>query len=172
MHRDRQIPRELSAKECGSAAGALLGGNLRNWVLIHRKKSNAARRPPGSSKSVEGPALFKANCAVCHGADARGGDPNGHGVRTQPSDLTRIDARNGGIYRIAQVERIISGEEQIPGGHGTRSMPAWGLIFSQIAWNQDFGRIRIHNLAVYLSRLQETLTPRHAVALWLDVGGA
>ena len=75
-------------------------------------------------------------------------------LKSQPSDLTRIAVRNGGIYPMARVERIISGEEQVPGGHGTRSMPVWGLIFSQIAWDQDLGRIRIHNLAVYLSRLK------------------
>ena len=36
------------------AAGVLLGGHLRNWVLIHRKKSNAARKPHGSSNPWKG----------------------------------------------------------------------------------------------------------------------
>jgi mono/diheme cytochrome c family protein len=104
--------------------------------------------------SVEGPALFKTYCAVCHGDDARGGGPMAVSLKAQPSDLTRIAARNGGVYPQARVERIISGEEQIPGGHGTLSMPVWGPIFSQIAWDQDLGRIRIHNLATYIARLQ------------------
>lgn len=75
-------------------------------------------------------------------------------LKVPPSDLTRIAARNGGVYAVARVEKIISGEEQIPGGHGTRAMPVWGPIFSQIAWDQDLGRLRVHNLAVYLGRLQ------------------
>lgn len=104
--------------------------------------------------SVDGPALYKAYCAVCHGVDARGGGPMSVSLKVPPSDLTRIAARNGGVYAVARVEKIISGEEQIPGGHGTRAMPVWGPIFSQIAWDQDLGRLRVHNLAVYLGRLQ------------------
>jgi mono/diheme cytochrome c family protein len=104
--------------------------------------------------SLEGPALFKSYCAVCHGNDARGGGPMAMSLKAQPSDLTRIAARHGGVYPQARVERIISGEEQVPGGHGTISMPVWGPIFSQIAWDQDLGRIRIHNLATYIGRLQ------------------
>jgi mono/diheme cytochrome c family protein len=104
--------------------------------------------------SVEGPALFKAYCAVCHGNDARGGGPMAISLKAPPSDLTRIAARNGGVFPQARVERIISGEEQIPGGHGSRSMPVWGPIFSQIAWDQDLGRVRIHNLTTYIGRIQ------------------
>ena len=66
--------------------------------------------------------------------------------------------RSLGIQRAIQianrVERIISGEEPIPGGHGTRAMPVWGPIFSQVAWDQDLGRLRIHNLASYIAHLQ------------------
>jgi hypothetical protein len=58
------------------------------------------------------------------------------------------------VYPQARVEKIISGGEQILGGHGTSSMPVWGPIFSQIAWDQDLGRVRIHNLATYLGHLQ------------------
>jgi hypothetical protein len=75
-------------------------------------------------------------------------------LRTPPSDLTRIAARNGGVYPLTRIERIISGEEQVRGGHGSRAMPVWGPIFSQISWDQDLGRVRIHNLAAYLGKLQ------------------
>jgi|SRR5579863_4084124 len=104
--------------------------------------------------SVDGPALFKAYCAVCHGTDARGGGPMSVSLKVAPADLTRIAVRNGGMYPQTRVERIISGEELITGGHGTRAMPVWGPIFSQIAWDQDLGRLRIHNLAAYIGRLQ------------------
>ena len=104
--------------------------------------------------SLEGPALYKAYCAVCHGIDARGMGPMAIALKAAPSDLTRIAARNGGVFPTARVERIIAGEEQITGGHGTGTMPVWGPIFSQIAWDQDLGRVRIHNLATYLSKIQ------------------
>lgn len=123
-------------------------------------QTRAAQSHPGNPETVQliasldGPALFKAYCAVCHGNDATGDGPLATSLKTAPSDLTRIAARNHGVYPRARIERIISGEEQIPGGHGTRAMPVWGPIFSQIAWDEDLGRLRIHNLAEYIGQLQ------------------
>jgi hypothetical protein len=53
-----------------------------------------------------------------------------------------------------RIERIISGEEQTGSGHGTREMPVWGSIFSQVSRDQDLGRVRIDNLARYLRDIQ------------------
>lgn len=104
--------------------------------------------------SIQGPNLYKAYCAVCHGPNAKGDGPMAMFLKTQPSDLTRISAKNGGTFPLARVRRVISGEEALPGGHGTRMMPIWGPIFSQVAWDQDLGRVRIDNLARYLETLQ------------------
>jgi mono/diheme cytochrome c family protein len=104
--------------------------------------------------SIQGPNLYKAYCAVCHGPNAKGDGPMAMFLKTAPSDLTRISARNGGMFPLAKVRRIISGEEPLPGGHGTRDMPLWGPIFSQVAWDQDLGRVRVDNLARYLESLQ------------------
>ena len=104
--------------------------------------------------SIEGPNLYKAYCAVCHGQDGKGSGPMAMFLKTVPSDLTRIQQRNGGMFPRAKVRRIISGEEPLPAGHGTRDMPVWGPIFSQVAWDQDLGRVRIDNLARYLETLQ------------------
>jgi mono/diheme cytochrome c family protein len=104
--------------------------------------------------SVDGQALFNAYCAVCHATDARGAGPMAASFKVPPPDLTRIAARNAGVWPQARVERIISGEEPLPGGHGTRAMPVWGPIFSQVAWDQDLGRLRIHNLATYIAHIQ------------------
>jgi mono/diheme cytochrome c family protein len=126
-------------------------------TLLKQEKTATDQPNPETVRliaSLEGPALYKAYCAVCHGSDARGGGPMALSLRTPPSDLTRIAARNGGVYPLARIERIISGEEQISGGHGSRAMPVWGPIFSQVSWDQDLGRLRIHNLAAYLGKLQ------------------
>jgi len=104
--------------------------------------------------SIQGPNLYKAYCAVCHGPNAKGDGPMATFLKTAPSDLTRISAKNGGMFPLAKVRRIISGEESLPGGHGTRDMPLWGPIFSQVASDQDLGRVRIDNLARYLESLQ------------------
>jgi len=75
-------------------------------------------------------------------------------LKVKVPDLTRIAVRNGGKFPLARVERIISGEDQLPAAHGTREMPLWGPIFSEIAWDQDLGRVRVDNLARYLAELQ------------------
>jgi hypothetical protein len=52
------------------------------------------------------------------------------------------------------VDRIISGEDALPSGHGTRAMPVWGPVFSRVTRDQDLGRLRIDNLARYLRDIQ------------------
>ena len=104
--------------------------------------------------SIQGPTLYKAYCAVCHGPGAKGDGPMAKSLKTTPSDLTRITSRNNGMFPVAKVRRIIAGEESLASGHGTKEMPVWGPIFSQVAWDQDLGRVRIDNLAKYLETIQ------------------
>jgi len=104
--------------------------------------------------SIQGPALYKTYCASCHGEDAKGHGAMAAWLKVAPSDLTRIAARNGGDFPLARVDRIISGEEALPSGHGTRAMPIWGPTFSQVTRDQDLGRVRIDNLARYLRDIQ------------------
>ncbi len=106
-------------------------------------------------ESIQGPALYKAYCAVCHGSDGKGGGPMAPSLKMRPADLTHISFRNGGNFPIARIERIIAGTDgQLPAGHGPREMPLWGPIFSQVAWDLDFGRLRIDNLARHLRDMQ------------------
>jgi mono/diheme cytochrome c family protein len=103
--------------------------------------------------SIQGPALYKAYCASCHGVSAKGDGPMAKSLKVQPADLTRITAHSGGAFPIARISRIISGEDQ-PRGHGSHEMPVWGPVFSQVDADQDFGRMRIDNLARYISQIQ------------------
>lgn len=104
--------------------------------------------------SIDGPELYKAYCAVCHGSKGRGDGPMATSFKTPPSDLTKIAAHNGGVYPLGQVEKVIAGQEQRGIEHGTAAMPIWGPIFSQVAWDQDLGHIRMHNLATYIEKMQ------------------
>jgi mono/diheme cytochrome c family protein len=103
--------------------------------------------------AVEGHALYDTYCAVCHGDDAKGRGPMARVLKTPPPDLTHIWMRQGGRFSLERVERIISGETEV-GAHGTSEMPSWGPIFSQGVWDQDAGKVRIHNLARYLEQIQ------------------
>ena len=54
---------------------------------------NKQPNPPDSTRlidSVQGPNLYKAYCAVCHGPNAKGDGPMAKSLKTAPSDLTRI----------------------------------------------------------------------------------
>ena len=104
--------------------------------------------------SFKGPELYKAYCATCHGKDGKGNGPMAASLRNTPSDLTRISARNGGTFPFLAVQKIISGEQEGPATHGTREMPVWGPLFSEVSWDQDLGRVRIYSLAVYLEKIQ------------------
>jgi mono/diheme cytochrome c family protein len=104
--------------------------------------------------SIRGDNLFGAYCASCHGSDAEGNGPMAAWLKVHPSDLTRIAARNGGQFPRERVDRIISGEQPLASGHGTRAMPIWGPVFSEVTRDQDLGRVRIDNLARYLRDIQ------------------
>jgi mono/diheme cytochrome c family protein len=104
--------------------------------------------------SIQGDQLYKAYCASCHGLAGKGNGPMAAWLKVPPPDLTRIAARNDGKFPLARVDRIISGEETLASGHGTRLMPVWGPVFSQVTRDQDLGRVRIDNLARYLRDIQ------------------
>jgi len=104
--------------------------------------------------SIQGPALYTAYCAVCHGSDGKGDGPMAASLKVHPTNLTRISARHEGTFPLAKVRRIISGDEQRPGAHGTQEMPIWGPIFSQVSWDMDLGSLRVDNLAHYLQDMQ------------------
>jgi len=105
-------------------------------------------------RSIEGPVLYKAYCAVCHAVDGKGGGPMAGALKVRPTDLTRIAARNHGVFPRERIEKIISGNEQILAGHGTREMPVWGPVFSEVEWDRDLSPVRLRNLAKYIEEMQ------------------
>ena len=135
----------------GLALGAaLFVGNVCPAQNSHREKAKSAPL----IDSIQGPDLYKAYCASCHGAGAKGDGVMTASLKVKPADLTRIAARNGGTFPLMRIESIISGEVLPPAGHGSSQMPVWGPIFSRVERDQDLGRVRIDNLARYLRGIQ------------------
>jgi mono/diheme cytochrome c family protein len=121
---------------------------------VSTERVKAQQPPPAPVAVVSGPQLYRAYCASCHGVDAKGNGPAASALKKAPPDLTRIATINGGTFPMQKIEEIISGDQPGAVGHGSREMPVWGPVFGQIAWDQDLGKVRIHNLAKYLESLQ------------------
>jgi len=138
--------------------GSMFLGGFFFWSVATAQTQHTQAESGGDSRligSIQGPALYKAYCSSCHGTDGSGGGPMAKSLKIAPTDLTRISTRNGGMFPLMRVSQIISGDEQPATGHGSREMPVWGPIFSQVDADQDLGRIRIDNLARYLREIQK-----------------
>lgn len=73
----------------------------------------------------DGRMLFAENCAICHGADGKGGGPAAEGMDPQPPDLTQISARNGGVFPTSMVLSAIDGYTRQP---AAEDMPEFGAL--------------------------------------------
>jgi mono/diheme cytochrome c family protein len=104
-------------------------------------------------RSVEGVDLYRAYCASCHGKDGKGHGPVAPALKATVPDLTVIAKNNGGTFPVARVRRIITGEGMIA-SHGSREMPVWGPIFSEVEADLDRGPVRLENLVKYLQSIQ------------------
>jgi mono/diheme cytochrome c family protein len=104
--------------------------------------------------SIKGVDLYKSYCAVCHGTNAKGNGPMASTLKVAPPDLTHLATRNGGTFPKALVASMIQGTGKLVPGHGTKEMPIWGPIFSQVTRDQDLGHVRIDNLTRYLESIQ------------------
>jgi hypothetical protein len=76
-------------------------------------------------------------------------------LKVRVPDLTEIAKRSGGKFPFERVQKRIEGNESASLGHGTKDMPIWGPIFSQVTTDQDFGKVRIYNLTKYLQTIQK-----------------
>jgi mono/diheme cytochrome c family protein len=73
---------------------------------------------------------YQSNCASCHGIDAKGDGPVSGELKKRPPDLTVLAKKNGGVFPLNFVYRIIDGRDEIA-SHGSREMPVWGYRSSR-----------------------------------------
>lgn len=73
---------------------------------------------------------YQANCAACHGMDAKGGGTLQPHLVNAPSDLTTLSQRYGGAFPTQLVWETIDGRATTAmGPHGEREMPLWGATY-------------------------------------------
>jgi len=95
--------------------------------------------------------MFQSYCSACHGKDAKGNGPAAAAMTKKPADLTKISARNGGVFPDVKVARYIEGLDEVA-AHGSRDMPVWGPVFRSLS--KDTAEIRVSQLVAYLKSLQ------------------
>ena len=105
---------------------------------------------------------FRLNCAVCHGMEGRGDGPMVQELTTQPKDLTRLAADNGGVFPLERVYRVIDSRQPVA-GHGTQDMPIWGRRYTTEAISkygpyyypvEDITKGRILSLVHFIDSIQ------------------
>ena len=107
------------------------------------------------ARAAQGERDYRALCASCHGAEARGDGPVAVALDPKPSDLTAIAARRDGVFPVPTIARLIDGRDPVV-AHGNRDMPVWGRQFSESVGDRGFGysRGRIQLLVEYLKTIQ------------------
>jgi mono/diheme cytochrome c family protein len=98
--------------------------------------------------------MFDTYCAVCHAKDGTGTGPAAKALTKTPADLTKISARNGGVFPEAKVTRFIEGDGEVV-AHGTRDMPIWGDLFHMLDNDKGVARLRVAALVNYLKAMQK-----------------
>lgn len=116
----------------------------------------------GPGKTTDfGKREFEANCASCHGMDAKGKGPLVPFLTKSPPDLTQLARQNNGVLPMARLYDVIDGAG-VP-AHGSRDMPVWGRdyrikdaeYYQEAPYNPEAQvRARILALLEYVSRLQ------------------
>lgn len=107
---------------------------------------------------------YQNSCASCHGVAGKGDGPVVRYLVSQPTDLTQMAKRNGGVFPKDRVAAMIDGRGTPDiGPHGTREMPIWGSTFADRmkqsggsdAQAEHSAQRRIDDLVDHLLRMQQ-----------------
>lgn len=124
---------------------------LAGWAALMAGAVPAAA--PSDDETVEtGKEAYLRYCAVCHGLEGFGNGPLADAMKIGPSDLTRIASKHGGEFPAAKVSDVIRNGGAVL-GHGSATMPAWGLYFAEKG-KPEVLRARVKALVDYLDSIQ------------------
>jgi mono/diheme cytochrome c family protein len=131
-------------------------------LIVLSSKSFGQEQEESQGAGGSGEHAFQLYCSNCHGDGGRGDGPMALDLSVPPADLTKLSARNGGVFPRERLQGIIDGREIVK-NHGDREMPVWGKWFKMEA-EEDLGgaegdegtvQRRITDLINFLETLQE-----------------
>lgn len=105
--------------------------------------------------SLSGMENFASYCAPCHGHDGKGRGPVADALTSPPSDLTKLAARNKGVFPARSVRDYLTHGNEAVQAHGSRTMPVWGPTFRAFDSSDKAVSLRIANLVTYLESIQQ-----------------
>ena len=115
--------------------------------------SDISAQAPPVKVALDGPSVYKAFCAPCHGVDGRGKGPSAQALKNKPSDLTALAKNNKGMFPRQTIQDLIT-----KGGtwqaHGSKEMPVWGPVFLAADGDDKIAYAHIYNLVTYLESIQ------------------
>ena len=107
------------------------------------------------SPSLYGVDNFHDYCSPCHGRDGTGHGPVALALKTPPTDLTTLAARNQGVFPRARVREYITNGSAEIAAHGSPAMPVWGPTFRALDNSDRSVAVRIANVVEYLATIQK-----------------
>lgn len=112
-----------------------------------------------AEKAASGKNEFRNSCALCHGADGKGGSPINDLLKTAPPDLSMLSKKNGGKFPADRVAAMIDGRELVK-VHGDRDMPAWGNRYSmdKVKAAEYYGDMPYKDTEMYVKNRIKALT--------------
>lgn len=102
---------------------------------------------------LDGPSIYKAYCASCHGADGKGHGPAAEALKYQPIDLTAIAKNNKGMFPRKTIQRVLQNGQKWK-AHASKEMPTWGPIFRTMDADDKIAYAHLYNLVTYLESIQ------------------
>jgi len=101
-----------------------------------------------------GKEMFVSYCAACHGLDGMANGPAVPALKKVPPDLTLLSQTHGGKFPMVAVMNSIRGNPAWPSAHGSKDMPIWGPLFSELGQSHAQSELRINNISSYIETLQ------------------
>jgi len=108
--------------------------------------------PIKETSPASGKQMFLEYCASCHGKEGKGDGPAAVALKTPPSNLSTLAARNKGTFPALRVSQAIEGDGATV-AHGSREMPVWGQVFYTNETKSTV-KLRVVNLTDYVKTLQ------------------
>jgi len=114
---------------------------------------NVFAQKPKLKVPLDGPSIYKAYCAACHGEDGKGHGPAAATLKYKPIDLTAIAKSNSGVFPRAAIQEVLESGERWK-AHGSKEMPTWGPVFRAVDGDDNIAYAHIFNLVTYLESIQ------------------